>query len=167
MEIKRGDVVRIKARGVVREGVVSSAEFIQGTWGIELRDARHGPVYWKQESDGGTVEVLVVSPELMTLRKAVTLARNEAWESHKRMMELVRREYPEAKVGEVHYGECDDLYGYLSYEITAPACPPCQMFVFTLRGDNPFCQNGCIVLIEDEGKEMDYFLAAEAAKRQQ
>jgi hypothetical protein len=44
---------------ITRHGVVKSAQNY-GTdqapnWYVELDDNRHGPVYWKQASDGGTI----------------------------------------------------------------------------------------------------------------
>lgn len=70
MEIRIGDTVRItgsKLHPFVIQGSVLS---VQNTWnfatspptpaewGLEVQDTVRGYVYWKQWTDGGTVEVL-------------------------------------------------------------------------------------------------------------
>lgn len=62
LQIKPGDKVRIYAQGTTREGIVDSAvnygNHHNPCWYIELTDKQHGPVYWRQDSDGGTVTKL-------------------------------------------------------------------------------------------------------------
>lgn len=63
--IRIGDVVKITAQGTTRQGTVVSASNYGNRyqddppcWYIELNDPYRGPVYWKQDADGGTVEVI-------------------------------------------------------------------------------------------------------------
>ena len=62
LEIKKGDKVRIAAKGTTREGIVTSAVNYgakpwdpKDCWYIELDDQYYGAVYWRQDSDGGSV----------------------------------------------------------------------------------------------------------------
>lgn len=62
--IQRGDIVRIRAMGRTRVGTVLSVQKDWNTdeYGLEIRSEDHGYVYWKQWTDGGTVEVLQTLP---------------------------------------------------------------------------------------------------------
>jgi hypothetical protein len=59
-DIHKGDTVKITAQGTVRTGLVHSVsrDWKDGDYSIELMSDTHGAVYWKQGSDGGTVEII-------------------------------------------------------------------------------------------------------------
>ena len=63
LKIKPGDTVKIKCQGHTLTGEVLSAHNWQMTpddpedWYIEYT-SQHGYAYWKQGSDGGTVELV-------------------------------------------------------------------------------------------------------------
>lgn len=155
--IKKGDTVKIQTRYAIRQGVVDTVEYIGGVlYGVQLRDPQYGGCYWK-DSDGGEVTLLEEGPELMTLKRAVIEARNAEWQNHEMMMALVKKHYPDARVKGGMYDDAG-TYSCSSYEIHAAACPPCQVFVFAIRGDK-LGQFGTTVLIGDEAQKMDYFLA--------
>ncbi|MCA9977674.1 MAG: hypothetical protein KC413_18070 [Anaerolineales bacterium] len=65
LKIKKGDRVKINAMGITVEGVVDSANNYDqwGTkpdcWYIELTSDSGKSHYWKQDRDGGSVELLL------------------------------------------------------------------------------------------------------------
>lgn len=62
VDVKPGDTVRITTRQATSYGVVKTAKNYGSSgnddWYITLTDPDHGPVYWKQQQDGGAVEVI-------------------------------------------------------------------------------------------------------------
>jgi hypothetical protein len=68
--IRPGDTVTIRSHGLVRTGVVHSASNYgnlpwspEPCWYIEYEDPKYGAGYWKQDDDGGTVELVKVKEE--------------------------------------------------------------------------------------------------------
>ena len=65
LDIKKGDTIIVYSQNTSRTGIVDSASNYgnlpwkpEPCWYIEFTDPVHGAVYWKQDGDGGTVEVL-------------------------------------------------------------------------------------------------------------
>lgn len=153
--VKRGDTVRIKAQGAMRQGVVLSVDGKDGDWMIELRDPDYGYTYWKQHSDGGQMQLIESGPEPMTLRRAVKEARDEAT-CNADILLLVRRHYPDVQMNRGVRSWCDS-YFCTGYEIVASGCPPLSVFMFSFIGEQN-TDTGTLFLMDDEAFAFDSFL---------
>lgn len=151
-EIKKGDRVRITAQGAVRVGLVSTSHWSRnGGYNIELVDDNVGYTYWKQGSDGGTVMLLEVGPELPTMAGTLRTMRDHSATISEMQNQFMRE--VEGGVWRMNQSFHDEMGTCMSWDVTAPAWPTVTVYHYTFWNDDRTDESD-LTLVGDEAMQM-------------
>lgn len=155
LKLKKGDTIWVRVNYDVRQGVIDTIEGKDGDWMIQFTDPEHGPVYWKQHSDGGRVELLKSGPKIKTFAEELVEMRDAAESINDYMVRLLSR-YPDVKVAWGNYGKYPQ-YDLQAAEVVNPSCPPVTLFYFTFW-DDKHVKFSTLILVNDEAHEFDAYI---------